>query len=394
MKSSRVFWFAPINVAAFESRLSHKLFMGAAARKVMNLLAALRCSGVSAVAVLMPHVGRGSSFRWFGAQVSRDKAPVLRLSATTYPLLNRALAAVGYLWIAIRWVGRSDTVVLYNFYPEYVPACVFLRLFKNPAFLEVEDFPLAKLNLREIAGRASYKVIRFCCHARIIAVSRSVAEQANSTGACIIQGVVSSDDTGRPTAIPDFVRGLRIQFGGTLVRDTGSELFRDTVKWLREYTTQARIEFLVTGFGDLGEISDLQEGNAFSSIKVELKADLDPNAYRSALRTCHASLSLKDPNSDFGATTFPSKAIEIAGNGLLLISTRVSDLPEIFDGAAVFIDRFSGDSLGRALLWVLENEAEAKRLASIGFRRAHERFSYESVSSQLLRLFEGSQNAI
>lgn len=393
MNARRVFWFAPVNVVAFKNKIPGTGFVGAASRKVLNLGAALRGCGCAAFAVVMPVVAKGGDSFFKKSRIFRDEIPVLQLPVSSVPAINRLLAAIGYLWVAVRWVRRSDAVVIYNFFPEYIPACIYLRLFKKPAVLDIEDFPVAVLDLREIIGLISYPVVRGVCRKDVVAVSQQVANLSGSKKACVVHGIVAKSD--KAVAIRPWLEDevLRVHFGGTVVKDTGSEVFADAVRWLREQHGDVRIEFVVTGFGDMAPILELESSRGQSAVDLKVYSDLGPPAYRSLLKTCHVSLCLKAPGSDVGLTTFPSKVIEIAGNGLLLVSTRVSDVPEIFEGAAVFLDDFSGISLGRALLWVSAHRTESSALAEGGARKVRERFSYDAVGKRLSQfVFETSSH--
>ena len=85
-----------------------------------------------------------------------------------------------------------------------------------------------------------------------------------------------------------------------------------------------------------------------------------------------------------GATTFPSKVVDITSAGLLLISTKVSDIPILFNnGNAVLLDEATPEKLCEALLWGLENQEECKVRSVRGQARAMELFSEYNVGNKI-----------
>ena len=107
---------------------------------------------------------------------------------------------------------------------------------------------------------------------------------------------------------------LRVHYGGTLISDTGIDLFCKTVKYLSSIHTidKRPMHFYVTGTGQLSKIADLQDNIKHNQwIKIFQFENLPYNDYLDLLNSCHVSLSLKKPYTQISETTFPSKAIEI-----------------------------------------------------------------------------------
>jgi spore maturation protein CgeB len=81
----------------------------------------------------------------------------------------------------------------------------------------------------------------------------------------------------------------------------------------------------------------------------------------------HVGLCLKLGASELGETTFPSKVIEIASAGMLLLTTRVSDVPRLFsDEEALYLSSETPLDLANAIHWLLAHREQAAAMASRG----------------------------
>ena len=81
-------------------------------------------------------------------------------------------------------------------------------------------------------------------------------------------------------------------------------------------------------------------------------------------------------------TTFPSKVIEIASNGLLLLSTDISDIKQIFKNGAVYTNSNIND-LEKLIKWIVFNFDEAKKIANIGSNNVKSLCSVEKTKMKL-----------
>src|SRR5207237_143858 len=115
-----------------------------------------------------------------------------------------------------------------------------------------------------------------------------------------------------------------VHFGGSLLRETGLELFRAAVELIEHEAPESALRFVVTGSAAPGALAGMPP-------RVAVAAGLDQPRYRALLDSVDVSLSLKLPSSEMGQTTFPSKTIEIAAAGILLVATPIGDVPALFD---------------------------------------------------------------
>lgn len=338
--------------------------LGAAARnKLLAMAGAIRAAGGIPLIVTTQAAARPIAHRrgvGFVAVFARGQRALRRLSG------GLALAVFG-----LRRIHADDRVILYNAFPEYLPLALLLRLRGTPASLDVEDAPTAAHNLREAVARWTFRALAALTRPNKIVASRMLADRLGLARAVPVYGVAEPAVPIRRFAGAD----LLVQFGGSLLPETGLDLFRAAVRLI---PADAPIRFAVTGTAPPDALADLPPS-------VTVAAGLDHAAYRALLDRVDVALSLKLASSEMGQTTFPSKTIEIAAAGILLVTTAVSDVPRLFDdGCAVILRDESPQALADALLAVAHDRAAAARRAEAGRARVAERLSPPAVGQALL----------
>ncbi|NHQ88508.1 glycosyltransferase family 4 protein [Iodobacter sp. HSC-16F04] len=390
-------YFAPVNFIEYEKLTGFKLLVGAASRKVIAVCEAMNLVGINsqvttgAVTGGSPECGRGRYLP--SATFTHGSTTIQFLPSFGLPGLNRILAAFGYLKTALFNVEPSDKVLLYNFYPEYIPAAFVLKVLGNTAYLDIEDAPrIDEMGMRGVVNRLSYSILKLLCKKECIVAAKGIAKQLNLLNTLAIYGTITKKEEkycGR-----DFNRSeLCIMYGGTISYDTGLDLFIQTIKQLdlKLALGLKRIRFVITGFGGESELVDLRNSISNSSIILDIKSNLSASEYRYELEQAQAALCLKLPHSEMGATTFPSKVVEIASAGLLLFSTKVSDVPLLFDeNSAILLDEASPEELCSALMNFVDNAAMYEKISRNGHKAMINHLSAETVGKKL-SLFLGIQ---
>ena len=92
-----------------------------------------------------------------------------------------------------------------------------------------------------------------------------------------------------------------------------------------------------------------------------------------------------------GATTFPSKVIELAAHGLLVVSTRVSDVPDIFDESTAFLLKEATPlNLANVMLDIANYPEKAHVVAINGQNMITSLCSYKKIGSELIQFWQGT----
>jgi glycosyltransferase involved in cell wall biosynthesis len=383
----RQFFFAPIVLPRYNHRNGTTFPVNAASNKVMGMAAGVRSQASASLIVSSPIVTASANRRYFGGFVCRDQQLACAyLPAISMRGLNRVFAALVYLGFALRQMRRGDGVVFYNYFPEYVPVAMLLRwrLGRDKVVMDLEDGPRAdEKNLRGYMNRFSLRLMSRVCSPRAIVVSRQLADVMKIDDACVVNGV--SPDIGPRR--PGFGSRVTFLYGGSISPGTGLDLFASALRTLARERPElaARTHFVVTGFGGGDTLAALARELAPTGFTLDVRQDTGPDEYKQILARADVGLSLKLPESAFNATTFPSKVIELASHGLLVLTTDISDIPLLFDrDTAAILPDAQAATLANLLAAIAADPERYAAIAAAGQRRIVERCSRRSVGRRLV----------
>lgn len=362
----------------------------AATKKVFEISKALRKAGVR---VLVLSLGRGrqsgNGIRHVAKVKRVDGVPVLYASFLNRPLLT-------YLWTmlsisALIWRLRlkpcQPALLAYNRLILYWPAMELARLLRFRLFLDLEDGDVRHVGIRWKSWLARFMKSRFdgLCQSGAMLATSALEQQYAGSRFITCYGV--SDE--KPGQAKDFSgsKELVIHLGGTLQPDTGAELLLQSIHFLRDLPNPPPLRFVVTGVGESAEsLNSLSKEAGLP--KVEFLGRVSRTQYLEVLGEAHVGLALKLQSGQLGDTTFPSKVIEIASKGMLLVSTCISDVPALFgkDGA-IYVQEEKPQELADLFLRISRERHLLARTASLGTQRVREQCSEESVGQSLKEFF-------
>lgn len=361
----------------------------AATQKVLQVTSALRKSRVRAVVLSLGRGRQQRSGKWFPAKVVREGgAPIIYAPFFDFPVLTHLVSLFGLL--PLIWRLRSSrclsVILAYNRLPHYMAAMELARLLRLRRFLDLEDGDAKEEGSPEHRWFTRVLSARFdhLCNAGGMLAASALGRQYTGQKAVCCYGVA--------TPVPDYrdwdAKPLVVLLGGTLQRTTGAQLFAEAISHLRRSARPGldAIEFVVTGKGEMApSLQALAEQEGLP--KVHFLGSVSRSDYIQAARRAHIGLALKLPSSDLADTTFPSKVIELAATGLLVLSTRVSDVPVLFrEDGAIYLNGENPQELAERLLWLVEHRDEVARTAARGQAYIAEACSPEKVG-QLLKSF-------
>lgn len=160
---------------------------------------------------------------------------------------------------------------------------------------------------------------------------------------------------------------VRILLGGTVSPQTGAPLLVGAMEILRcTYPERAAgMEIVITGKGSsMEEFRRLEESSV--APRVIVYGRLNDAGYARILSECQVGLALKLAAGPLADTTFPSKIIELANAGLLVVSTDISDVRKIFGDGALFLVPETAQVLAELLLWAMENPRRVAITSELG----------------------------
>jgi glycosyltransferase involved in cell wall biosynthesis len=359
----------------------------AASRKVFMMCRATRLAGIRPLVLSLGRGRAGGTGRSFGAAVRRiDGVPVMYAPFTHRRLLSELvslLAPAWLLWRSRRLAGEK-TVLFYNCLPAYIPALVMARLLGMRTVLDLEDGAVAVPTHRwaSRAAQWTHRLFDRLCNGGALLACSALAQATTLRPTACYYGTVTPG--GSPVRWP--ARGLRVLIGGTVSADTGADILVGAIRLIR--TTPADwaqdMDVLVTGKGDAVEaLAALAQQPGWPRVAVHGR--LHDAQYRDILAGAQVGLALKPHSGPLSNTTFPSKVVELAGAGLLVLSTDISDVRRIFDGGAIYLEDETPAGLAERLRWIAQNREAARAVAVLGRQRVHAACDPQAAGRSLAR---------
>jgi len=127
------------------------------------------------------------------------------------------------------------------------------------------------------------------------------------------------------------------------------------------------IQFEISGKGDCMHLFErLAEDDRKPQVIVHGRTtDFE---YNQMLMRTHVGLALKPNSGALAHTTFPSKVIEFADCGILVVTTDISDVRKVLADGAIYLTKDDPRLLIDKLRWIVGNREEANELALRGER--------------------------
>jgi glycosyltransferase involved in cell wall biosynthesis len=199
----------------------------------------------------------------------------------------------------------------------------------------------------------------------------------NSMPVELIPGFVPGKISNRQPAPGSDVRFL---YSGTLDSPRGVDLLLESIKLLPSQGWQLDI----TGHGPLAEkVAALATEFHFKD-RVHYHQSLPPEAYEQLKTACHAGLNCQRISDPISGVTFPSKVFTYFSAGLLVVSSRASEVDTICGKSCIYYDEETPQALAAAMTAVITDFAAARtRLDS---SKVIGRFAVEATTARLQKL--------
>jgi len=165
----------------------------------------------------------------------------------------------------------------------------------------------------------------------------------------------------------------RFVYAGSLDVPRGVDLLLDTVPHLPE--TGWRLD--ITGSGPLESRVRLIASHPSFKRRVVFHSVLDAEAHSCLLAESHVGLNLQRSDNPVSQVTFPSKLFSYLSAGLLVISSRASEVEAILEKACLYLAQESPEALAALMSSLIPNKAKVGGLPEL------ERFTILSTSYRL-----------
>ena len=350
----------------------------AASRKVFGLASALRTKGDRAVVLSLGRGRADGSLRshWFAVKKNR-RAIVVYLPFVRIPFFSELCSALCLAWLMMRVPkGQPTAVIYYNRHPLYLLGLIAatVRRFRN--FLDLEDGEVGKDGrLTRLSAPMRYIFDYFCASGAFVATSHLTRFTTIRPTMCYY-GIATGGSEVERWARPQ----VSVLLGGSLTTDTGAEAFVSAVENIRKEAPKwaKQIRFEVTGYGEcLCKLEALARAHEDPLCFVHGRVSADE--YNNILARCDVGLALKCSAGPLAHSTFPSKVVELASSGLLVVTTDISDVKFVLEDGALYLRDAAPPELVERLQWIANNRDEARFIAQRGARIIAEKCSHSTA---------------
>ncbi|MEQ9848558.1 glycosyltransferase [Pectobacterium brasiliense] len=362
----------------------------AASRKVFMLADALADTHVHVDIISM---GRGKAdgrFKFYNLKkIKNGNVNVTYLPFTHIRFFSELLT---FLYLAIITAcsiakgGYSDkAVIFYNRLPAYILSLFVSVIFRVKRIIDIEDGEVVanegKLLKNKVKSIVPWLYDIFCKDGAMLACS-ALSSMTKIEHTTCYYGTVSP--VIRENTVFDRNK-VSILLSGSLSEDTGAERLSNAIRLMRSDSQRWRnVQFEISGQGpSLQRFQDLMNGEGFPAVRVHGR--LSNSDYHDLLVNCDVGLALKPIIGSLANTTFPSKVVEYANSGLLVISTDISDVRHVLgaDGA-IFLSTDSEDEIINAFDKVIYDIAWSKKTAEEGKNNVLNLLAPECASNKLM----------
>ncbi|MFT0476050.1 glycosyltransferase [Pseudomonas antarctica] len=310
----------------------------AASRKVLMLCQALREAGARPCILSLGRGRANGSFTYFPRIVRRVAGvPVVYAPFSHVRFLSQFLSLFFLIGALLRLSSsQKKAVIFYNRMSAYLPLLLIASVTGYKRFLDLEDGEVAGQNsgrLKALVGRSITWLYDSLCPDGALLACSALEDMTSIRPVHCYYGSTSTRAFDVKSSRP-----LSILMAGTLNTDTGADLLIETIRLLRHEPGDwaHKLQFEVTGKGEaLDALQALANENALPNVTVHGRTT--DAQYAEVLNRCSVGLALKPVGGPLADTTFPSKVIEFAEAGLLVLSTDISDVRTVLGSGALYL---------------------------------------------------------
>jgi glycosyltransferase involved in cell wall biosynthesis len=283
---------------------------------------------------------------------------------------------------------RPNRVIFYNRQTAYLPTLLVSKLLGNRNFLDLED--------GEVVSRAALPYRMF------VSCIQRVFDTICNQGALLACSALQEFTAIRPTHfyygtalasgdVPRFQSStVSILMGGSLSPETGADLLIEAIERMRRtgaaWTSALTIQ--VTGYGSsLVGFQTLAAMPGFPRLMVHGRTT--NTAYETILRECDVGLALKLRAGALANTTFPSKVVEYAASGMLVLTTDISDVRLVLGDGALYLSQDSSEQLESLLERIVQERPRMQSIARLGCERVRSQCSPGSAGAKVATFLAG-----
>ncbi|NBF03351.1 glycosyltransferase [Pseudomonas sp. Fl5BN2] len=366
----------------------------AASRKVIMLCQALREAGARPCILSLGRGRANGSFTYFSRKVKRvGGVPIVYAPFSHIRFLSQFLSLFFLIGTLFRLSSNEKkAVIFYNRMTAYLPMLFVARMTRYMRFLDLEDGEV--LGPEQMGGPRAFKerAIRWlydslCSQGALLACSALSGMTKIRPVLCYYGSTSARIFSVRPVEVRQSVL-----MAGTLNADTGTDLLIEAIRLMRQDGSEwaSKLHFEVTGKGEaLAALQELAGEKGVPQITVHGRTT--DAQYAEVLGRCSVGLALKPVGGPLADTTFPSKVIEFAEAGLLVLSTDISDVKAVLGSGAVYLTQNDPKELMILLRDIVESPEKSQACARQGQQAVLQRCAPQLAGPTVLDFLFGRQ---
>jgi glycosyltransferase involved in cell wall biosynthesis len=285
-----------------------------------------------------------------------------------------------YMAQAVRRIRSGDLVLIDNYEFIYVVAGYAVRLFRRVDFiLEYEDgkHAIDKSWGGVLSGLAE-KMGRRLIRAAILAHPALGRRLPPDIPTMLSPGFVVRTN---PSPDRQSVTGeVQLLYSGSLDRPRGVDLLLAALPLLPETGWHLHI----TGAGPLEKEAAALAAEPRWQERVTFHGTLAAADYTALVGRCHVGLNCQRPSDPISAVTFPSKIFSYQSAGLLVLSSRASDVTAVCGDACIYYEAETPAALAEAICRAVQHYPELSRPEEAGKLAAL--YGIEGTAQRIIQL--------
>lgn len=354
----------------------------ACSRKVFLMSQALKTAGDSVLILSMGRgEARGNNHYHNGKIKYIKKTPIIYAPFSEQKIVSEfvTLFSLPYILFRMRRYRGRTSVVFWNRTSAYIPSLFMSLILGYSRFQDLEDgdLPVSNWTLSYLYILLKRTIYNKVCSSGALISCIALASSLTRKHFFCYYGV--SENILKPKIFDSHCK-IVLLMGGTVSSDTGALTLYNAIKLLRELDESwvERLEFVITGKGNCVHLFE-HFMNTEMAPSVKVMGRLNDLEYDDVLACAHVGLALKQVTGPLATTTFPSKVIEIASAGLLVITTDISDVRTVLgDDGAVYLPDDEPERLINAIRWIIANPGTANAISERGTAVVRDKLSLSS----------------
>ena len=339
----------------------------AESRKMLMMCHALKLAGVRPLVISLGRGKASGAFNFFSSIFRRvNGIPIFYLPFSHLYFLSECISLFAPLGLIFKFRSQQKrAIIFYNRRVIYLPALLISSFYGYSTILDLED--------GEVGANGNENKRFFSL------IVRKLFDHFINRGALLACDALSSYTKTRPvlsyygtTFAENNIKKFRSNklfflMGGTINFETGAKLLINVIRKIRTNNSPwaNRIVFEITGKGDGIKAFKLLASEE-KNPKVIVHGRTTDNEYREILARSDVGLALKLNSGPLANTTFPSKVIELAAEGILVVTTDISDVRQVLGNGAYYVINDEPQELIDIIEYIANNKIESQKRARLG----------------------------